>query len=248
MSIRMKTFVIMLSVCLFFTVANLGMGLIFTQEQLAESIQSDMGTVADIANMLVSREITLLKAEANVVAQTILRQSLAWTAKQEASRNMNDALAEQAVLYENFLGLAIVDPYGVHAFAGTPPSTAELKDSIHVQAALQGTPTISTSRIDSNGQLVFYVCVPMGDRVLTATVSGMHFCKLLSERFRIFETGNIFLLDSEGIALADMRSDSVQSRLNFLDAIQTDPRATDKQRREVSEIYEEMASGQPGVG
>jgi hypothetical protein len=60
----------------------------------------------------------------------------------------------------------------------------------------------------------------MGSRILVATLPGMVLSDIISD-FRIWNTGNIFLLDEEGIIIADVNPSLVQERRSLRDVTDT---------------------------
>ncbi|MDR1069230.1 MAG: response regulator [Gracilibacteraceae bacterium] len=235
MSIRVKVFLVIVSVVVVITAANMGMGMFFTQDRLLETVESDMAVVADIADKLITSQINLLKANAAAVAHHL--QNLSGAA-------LREALAGQTGLYADFMGLAVFDREGLVDAYGYTPTSAALLQSEYMKRAFAGEMVISTTRLDyATQKLVFLVCVPLaGERVLSVTAPGQMFSDLLRD-FKVWETGNIFILDAQGTMIANYREEMVEQRVNFVEMAAADPGLKD-----LGEFSKKMISGDRGAG
>jgi signal transduction histidine kinase/CheY-like chemotaxis protein len=233
---RIKVFLVIVSVVVMITAANMGMGMLFTQDSLLETVESDMTVVADIADKLITGQINLLKANASAAAHHL--QGL-------SGETLRKELIVQTGAYENFLGLTVFDREGVvGSYGNSLTSTTLLLDGEYVQKAFAGERVISTTYLDyTTWKTVFCVCVPiLGDRVLAVTVPGQIFSDLLRD-FRVWETGNIFMFDAEGTVIANYREDMVEERSNFIEMAKTDPAM-----KASGEFSERMIGGERGAG
>ncbi|GHU27319.1 hypothetical protein AGMMS50256_06930 [Betaproteobacteria bacterium] len=233
MSIRIKVILTIILTAIMIIVFGIGSGLFFVRGNLEKTIENDMSVVANIADRLVTTEINLLKADANAAAQQLLNSP---------DEDLQRVLREQVEAYADFMALTVFDRNGIVRAYGTAPTPAELINSEYMQKAFAGETVISTTRNDPSGKLVFHICVPMEGHVLVATVSGMFFSKLLSN-FKIWETGNIFILDAEGIVIADENIELVTQRYSSISRAKTD-----NQLQGVADTASRMIKGKPGAG
>ncbi|MDR2825735.1 MAG: histidine kinase, partial [Deltaproteobacteria bacterium] len=239
MSMRIKVMLTIVLTAITIVVFGMGSGLVFVRGNLEKTIESDMTVVANIADGLITNAVNLLKADASAVSQHLLKAS---------PDEFQSVLKSNTEIYDNFIALAVFDrngivaSYGITGAGGSATTPGELIHSTYMQKAFAGKKTISTSQMNSNGELVFYVCVPMGERVLSATVPGLFFSKILSS-FKIWETGNIFMLDAEGINLANIRTNWVLERFSVIEKAKTDT-----QYKRVAETISRMIEGRPGSG
>jgi signal transduction histidine kinase/CheY-like chemotaxis protein/HPt (histidine-containing phosphotransfer) domain-containing protein len=233
MSVRMKAILILVAITTFITVTAMGMCFVLINNSLMQAMESDIVVMARIAERLVSGEINLLKAKASITAHV-----LTLAPKGEWARIMR----EQAESSGDFIGLAVFDRDGIVDAYGNPAMPVELKDSEYVQRAFLGETVISTIRKTPDGELVFHVCVPMGGRVLSATIPGMFFSDLLAP-FKIWDTGAVYILDSDGTVLAHERRFLVREQYNAIRAVQTDPTL-----RSTAEYSRRMIRGGEGTG
>jgi signal transduction histidine kinase/DNA-binding NarL/FixJ family response regulator/HPt (histidine-containing phosphotransfer) domain-containing protein len=234
MSIRVKVTLVIIAAIAVVMAASLGLSLLFTQQNLIKTTEADLRVIAQIADEYVSSEMDLLKADAVGAAKylgTLPPEGLA------------RALNEQITLYEDFIGMTVAGRNGVIAQGGASPVPAKLLGRDCVIRAFAGEKVISTTRRTQDSTLVFDVCVPMaGERVLLVTIDGMLFSSLIAP-IRVWETGSIFIVDSEGSVIASVHSDKVRERFNFIHAAAYDPQLND-----IGKFISKMTEGKPTSG
>ncbi|GHV83353.1 hypothetical protein AGMMS50212_06930 [Spirochaetia bacterium] len=236
MSIRVKTALMIIGIVLLITAANLGTSFIFTDKTLVETMNSDLSLALNIADDLVSTRINLLKSDAQTVAERL---------KAAPNTELEEVMREQHDIYPDFLAFTVFDREGIISSYGaalTPP--ARLWESRYIRAAFEGQSIISTTRQDqASEQLVINVCVPMDeDRVLVVTIPGMLFSRILSD-YRLWKTGNIFMVDEEGTFIANFRDFMVLKRYNFLEIGQLNIND-----QSVGVLFEKMINTEKGTG
>jgi signal transduction histidine kinase/CheY-like chemotaxis protein len=177
---------------------------------IEQTIMDDITVMRNIANELVSSEINLLKSEAQAAATRLKATPMdMWNS------TIQDLVESNSV----FKAITIFDRTGqLIAGYGHPQTPQELLFSETTKMVFSGESVISTTRIDPSGEVVFHICVPLAQLLLSVTISGLHFTELV-EKHRIWETGTIFIFDSEGTIIANNRHYYVLNRYNFL----TDP-------------------------
>ena len=85
---------------------------------------------------------------------------------------------------------------------------------------LAGAPgqTALSSTVQTDDGTFIYITLPIADnKILTLTLSGQYFSQRLSE-FNIWETGHIFISDSDGYTIANPREEWVNNRINMITA------------------------------
>ncbi|GHS89066.1 hypothetical protein AGMMS49957_11630 [Synergistales bacterium] len=233
MSIRIKVIFIIILMTVMIIVFAIGTGQVFVRSNLEQTIENDMYVVARLADRVITTEIDLLKADAATVAQHIIN------APEDDLRRI---LKEQLEAYDKFIGLTVVDRSGIVASLGMPETRELVGESEYIARAFAGESVISTTRNTPTGELVFHVCVPMEGRVLSAAIPGLLFSDIIS-RFKIWETGNIFIVDKAGTLLANVRDSFVLERYNFIQKAKTDSRY-----KGLGYTISRMTEGRPGTG
>ncbi|MDR2479084.1 MAG: response regulator [Treponema sp.] len=236
MSIQLKAALLVISIVVVITAANLGSSILFTQKSLMEIMENEMVLAMNIADDLISTRINLLKADARAVAEAL--NSLP---EADIERAMAIKLAE----YRDFEAFTVYDRERITSSFGYPVTDDDWQDgNKYLSKAFAGESVISTTHRDKDAdELVMYVCVPMDDdRVLTGTISGMYFASVIS-KFRLWETGNIFILDEEGTMIAHISENMVQGRYNFIEIGRQD-----RNEETIARFFQRMITSDSGSG
>jgi signal transduction histidine kinase/CheY-like chemotaxis protein len=233
MSIRIKIISAILLIAVTIIVFGIGTGLVFVQSHLEKTIENDMIAVADIADRLITTEIDLLKADASMAARNIRKVS---------DEDIQNALQKYVDTYDKFIGMTVVDHSGIAASCGTAATPELVKASKYIPHAFAGQSVFTTTRKIPDGDVVFYVCVPMEERVLIATVPGRFFSDMVVD-CKIWGTGKIFMLDEEGTNVANTPYDRVKNRFNSIERAKTDSRF-----QKMSDTAHRMIEGKRGTG
>ncbi|MDR0435141.1 MAG: response regulator [Gracilibacteraceae bacterium] len=240
MTIRIRVFLVIAAVVLLITAANMIMGLVFTQPHLLEAIENDMFEVAGIADKLITSEINLLKANTAAAAHELTGLS---------GEELRAGLREQVEKNELFLSLTVFDIDGVMAAYGEMLTPSSLVQSREAKRAFAGESVISpvrltqtTRRSAKTAQPVFQVYVPLGGRILSATIPGTIFNDIM-EDFTIWETGSIFILDSEGTMVGNSSFNSREDG-----EVRIELAAISQKYERMGEFLRQMTQGGRGVG
>ena len=234
-SVQAKAALYLIVIVIVITVANFLSSFLFTQRNLLETIEKELVLARNIADDLVSTRISLLESDAHTVAERVAAAD---------DDDLVKIMREQLNIFRGFMSFTVFDRDGVVASFGYVPAPPELlQNSKYIKNAFAGINTISTTYYDAEAkELVMYICVPVNkERVLSVTMSGTFFSRLLS-RYRLWETGNIFLIDEEGTMIASYRDDFVQGRINFINLVGTNPRDDD-----IAGVYKNMISSYEGI-
>jgi signal transduction histidine kinase/CheY-like chemotaxis protein/HPt (histidine-containing phosphotransfer) domain-containing protein len=102
---------------------------------------------------------------------------------------------------------------------------------------------LSTTEYNKDGELILRFWMPLeGGMILVATLPGTTISDSLS-RFRIWKTGNIFVLDHEGTIIANMRPRMVLDRINYLKLARTN-----QDYRQAADVFSDMVQWKTGWG
>jgi signal transduction histidine kinase/CheY-like chemotaxis protein len=232
MSVRVKIIAVVVSVITLVSAANLCVSLIFTQERLNIAVEDSLTLVADIADGLVGREINLLKSDVSTIAHEL---------SDENSADLTAALKAQTAAYPFLISLTVFNEHGPAASYGDAPPAYE--NNRELSAAFNGEEILSSTYWDeASAQLMSYIYVPMEGQVLAAGISGLHLSRLL-DNFRIWETGDFYLLDSKGLIVASPHIDVVESLTNYIELAKADD---DPNIRELGAVSSVMIKGGRG--
>jgi len=217
MSMRLKAILVIMSIVFIVTTANLVSNLSFTRQALHDTMEGNLSLVLDVADSLVSTKIRLLKSNASTAAERFLRA--------DSQEEMREVLRMQLDAFPEFLALTVFDREGIIANYGTPITSAEvLNENRYIDLAYSGERILSSTLYDTDSNdFIMHVFVPVEPgKVLVATISGLTFADLLSG-YRLWQTGNIFMLDEKGIVIAHFRENLVLGRHNYIEEAKTNP-------------------------
>jgi signal transduction histidine kinase/CheY-like chemotaxis protein len=201
MSVRVKAVLIIASIIALITASSLVISMYYNRLHLVETIEGDMTVVSRIAVKLISTNLRLLRTEADMVAAAALE-----AAREDAVSGGNGALPavlEEQIRTRHYLALTVLSSGGVLVSRGDCAPDDGFARSAYARRAFAGERVITTTE-RAAGRLVIRICVPMGSRILVLTLPGMILSDIIAE-FRIWTSGNILLLDGEGVIIANIR-------------------------------------------
>jgi signal transduction histidine kinase/FixJ family two-component response regulator/HPt (histidine-containing phosphotransfer) domain-containing protein len=235
LSIRKKTILIITGIVLVITASTLGTGLFISQYRFKEIVKNDLRSMSKVAAGMLSAEIGRLKQDAEFAAEV-------------AGMNGGDLVQTLEGLIREFpwfTALSVMDHDGGILCAGEEDArpSARSRDSDYGRRAFAGETVLSTTVYSAGGQLLMHIWTPVdADRILVAALPGMYLSTIVSQ-YRIWKTGNVFLLDSEGVAVAAVWDFRVQERHNYIEWGQRDP-----YYREIGEVFHAMTQNEEGFG
>jgi len=235
MSIRIRAILIIVISNLLIILFSVYLGVTYAKKNMEKTIETDMTVVADIADHFVSAELELLRAEASDAARYITKQELS---------NLPVLLERIETLYPQFPGMSVFTNTALEASAGKSPAPEELLGNEYVKRAFMGEKSF-TSTCPTDDGMVFYLAVPIPElrgRILVVTIPGNYFSELVSS-FTVWKTGHIFIDDSEGNVIANIREEWVQHRSNFIRIGETNP-----QYAEMGAVIKLASQGNIGTG
>ncbi|MDR1586959.1 MAG: response regulator [Treponema sp.] len=233
MTIRLRAILTVVTIALVIIILGIGSGIVFSKASLEKTLEENMSAMAYLADNFISTEIFLLKTKAARTANLLERMPEA-----EWPR----VLDEQLALADEFVAYTIFSREEIVLFSGDNPAPGEFISTNYFRRALGGEMVFSTTLPDAEGNLAIYVSVPLQGGVLAATLPGMFFSHLVG-RFKIWETGHIFIVDQEGYVLANTRSAWVLGRYNFINFSKTDNRY-----RKIADVIRKATLGESGIG
>ena len=208
LSIRGKTLLIVISIVLAITASTLGAGMFISNQRFKQTVKSDLLSMSKIAGGMVSAEFSRLREEAHLIAERV-----------KNAPNSQDALENQ-LEQTRYLALSIISRNNnIVQYAGDIDARPSFRsrESAYGQRSLAGETVITSTMYTPAGNLVMNIWTPIDEnRVLIATLPGMYFSDFVS-RFRIWESGNVFILDREGVTIATIWEFRVQERHNYIE-------------------------------
>ena len=191
--------------------------LTFTQVNMTEAMKNELSLALDIADNLISANIKLLKFDASTIAERILMDG--------STEAMGKIMEAQANEFVEFTSLTLYTRDGFFANYGEPvPHDSFISENDYIQRAFNGESVIYHPHYNNtDGSFIMHVFVPMGsDMVLSATFPGLYFADILSD-YRLWQSGNIFMVNDAGTVVANFRRNLVYEQYNFIEEAKADP-------------------------
>jgi len=216
-------------------------GIIYVDKNIDISLKTDLSVMANIADYYISSEIKNLKLKASGIAKSL---------EEHDESEWTQILIKNNVDYSEFTGLAVFDYRGgIIASFGEYSALDDILNDKYIRKAFPaedlkpGIMSFSSTYPTPKG-IVFYLAAPLpslSEKILILTLPGNYFKTLLSY-FTIWQTGHIYMSDSEGYAISNPRENWINERFNYIKAADTD-----KAFSELSETVKLMTKGESGT-
>ncbi|MDR0710665.1 MAG: hybrid sensor histidine kinase/response regulator, partial [Spirochaetaceae bacterium] len=231
--IRTKVIGIISIIIVGMTAASVIVGISLTRRNLVKTIENDMGVSGAIAEQLVAEKVAHLRADMRLVA--------------EKCRGLDDEQIRKVLLEEaadlGYLTIGLIDRDGKMLAYGVKTPDPKIVETEDARRAARGESVMSTTQFNNHGDFIMRFWIPLEDgRILAASLPGTVISDVLSQ-FRIWDTGNIFVLDHQGVIIADMKPNLVFERVNYIKAAETE-----EQYRQTAAVFSSMVRGETGVG
>ncbi|MDR1566538.1 MAG: response regulator, partial [Treponema sp.] len=232
LSIRVKVMLVIISIVLIITASSLVLGLFFSQSKFWDAVQSDMTVSSHIAARLISIELELLKKEAALIE----------TKLENRKDDEIGGILEGSLKNNILLSVSVFNRQGWVAFYGRAAPSNNYLGSEPMRKAFAGETVFSSPEWESGGNLVSRIWKPLGgDRVLILTLPGFLLSNLVGE-FRVWESGSVFVIDREGVLIANTRDWLVEGGYNLIELAKTNPGY-----ESVARLFKRMIQGEGGI-
>jgi signal transduction histidine kinase/CheY-like chemotaxis protein len=234
LSIRTKVILIVLAIIAGMTAASVVIGITLTRSNLIKTIENDMSVSGIIAEQLIAEKVAHIRSVMRLAAEKC--RGLDNTQIKEVLR--------QEAAGQGYLDIGLIGRDGTITAYGVNSPDYRLPENENAKRALRGETVMSTTQYNNYGDFVMRFWLPLEDgRTLVVSFPGTVISDVLSE-FRIWDSGNIFALDHEGVMIANMRPHLVSGRRNFI----KDYAKNDDDFRNIAWVFSRMAAGETGVG
>ncbi|MDR1251691.1 MAG: response regulator, partial [Treponema sp.] len=233
LSIRTRVILIISAIIAGMTAASVIIGISLTRRNLVKTIENDMGVSAVIAEQLISEKVAHVRTGLRLAA--------------EKCRGLDDAQIKDVLLKEilnqSYQDMAIIDRDGKVLSIGIKMPNYKFPENTNARRALNGETVMSTTQYNDYGEFIMRFWLPLEDgKTIVASLPGTVISDVLAQ-FRIWESGNIFALDHEGVMIANIRPHLVYGRRNYI--IQ---RESETEYRNLAEVFSRMTRGETGTG
>ncbi|MDR2932167.1 MAG: GAF domain-containing protein, partial [Oscillospiraceae bacterium] len=211
----------------------------FTSRSLEQTIEQDLDFAIGIADRLVGTKMDLMKTEAITVAAHLRPAS--------SDTELIELMVEQYNEYTDISALAVFDRDGLIASYSVPAHSHDLNlHADYLEMVYEEGATIISSPFycSTNGEFVMNVYTHMGNGgILAVTMPGQTFSDMLSEQ-RLWQTGNIFMLNEVGMFIGATDQESVQAMNDYVLNNDDNSGGADE---EISGLVQKILSSDKGV-
>jgi len=245
MNIRIRAILVIVLTNLFIILFSVFIGISFVKKNIDMSLEIDLTEMSNLADNYVSSVIENLRLKAFWIAENL---------NEAGETGWQQVFSDQAGLHQEFTGMAYFSAEGeLIAAAGNYADEAVILSDKHIRNIFfpsadsnkdSKKSAISTT-IGTDSGMVFYMAVSppsSHNRILVVTFPGTYFSERLSS-FVIWETGHIYMSDSEGYAISNPRENWINERFNYIHAAKIDDDFI-----ELAETVSRMTRGESGTG
>jgi signal transduction histidine kinase/DNA-binding response OmpR family regulator/HPt (histidine-containing phosphotransfer) domain-containing protein len=239
LSIRTKVILIVSAIIAGMTAASVIIGITLTRRNLVQTIENDMGVSGAIAEQLISEKVGRIRADMRLVA--------------EKCRGLDDERVREVLLYEaadrGYLDIGLFDRDGKMLSYGVKSPDYKLSENANARRALNGETVMTTTQFNNHGDFIMRFWLPLGDggggNTMVVSLPGTVISDVLSQ-FRIWDSGNIFALDHEGVMIANMRPNLIYERCNYIEMAEAET-GNNGEYRQMAGVFSRMVRGETGT-
>ena len=242
MPIRLKMFVTIMLVVFAVTAISFITSLSFTNQGLNDALENDLSFAIEITDGLISNRMQRIKSDVVVMAEYLQRAN-----SEEA---IYRAIKSHVDSCPKCLSHSIYSREGLILYYGIPVNPNEmLVHSREMEIAFGGKTIISSPFYNiATGDFIMNIYTPLGpDKILSISISGLALAESISD-YRLWRTGNIYIVNSEGTIIAHQDIELVLNQLNFIKYVEENPGSMSENVLEISKFLQDALSNDKGIG
>ena len=221
--------------------ANLIIGLISANNSINITVKDDMKSIGTTAEIAIQASMEKYKVMVSSIASQSFIGDPSLT-QEEVMKNL-ERMRDQY----GFESLMIADANGI-AISTDPTKNGEsIAEYDAFKRAMAGEFLMSSPTMDVNGELNVFANTKVNNihgyqGIVSATIDEQVYSNIIKD-IVVNKSGNIFIINSEGTMIANMRPELVAEQANFIENTKTD-----KAYESAAAIYSEMTAGKSGTG
>ena len=213
---------------------NVVIGIAISRKGLLDNVEKDLSSTLEIAQVAVFIMVQAEKDKAIIIA-----------AGMRSTSDYSAVLAsvDHYVDTYGWDGIGIVDVSGVVHSSYDGISGLNISQEAYYNTAMISRKAVMTTTVyDKNGELKFYLFAPMNNgNLFMISMDCMRLSNLLGE-IRIGETGSVFVLDGNGIMIANIRPEMVLERSDYIARGEVE-----QEYAKVGQVYSRMRAQEKGL-
>lgn len=218
-------------------VVNLGIGVWLSYWGMQKNVEKDLKSISQTAQVAILNSVDLMKEN----IQSVSARGGADLSAQEWA----GALDAEKKTY-GYTALYAVGKDGVILSADSKYNGKNVAEEEYFKQALNGTVYLSTPEEDAAGQLAVIAAAPVSNSSFTGVVIGeldaQTYSNIVSTSVVVGQTGNVFVIDKNGVMIANKRPQLVEQRQNFIEMAKTN-----RTYATSAAVYQKMIAGKTGV-
>ena len=232
-TLRWQMTVTVTAIFLVTIVLTVAAGIVSSTYAIKNNVRQDMNSMSQMAETALSCEIRNVKSNAESVARIYdaAQTDGAVTAFIQVKKSLADY---------GFSDAAIISGSGVTKTSDFLPDSDLLADPC-VQTAESGETVLTTTRRMDDGTVRFFAASKTASGCVVLTMDGQYFSDQIRDVV-VGNTGNVFMIDSTGVMIANKRPALVDEQQNFIEMGKTDPSYV-----ATAAVYTRMVNGETGV-
>ncbi len=235
-SLERKLTVIIITILVVVLAVTLSVGLFTTYQGMIQNLETDLEASSVIADEAISANLDLLRQQVEILASSNTMEGAGST------RLKLGVLLSYKEKY-GYKDISLVDASGTITSTNATLNNKNISAEEYFQKAMKGETSISSVEINDDGEAIIMVCAPNSDRKLAvlAILDGNTFSNMISG-VHIGESGNIFMVDNQGMMIANVDTQLVNDQRNFIVEAEQD-----KSFASIGGIIQKMVAAESGV-
>ncbi len=238
-SLKMKLIVCTILIVCVTAVLNLVIGIMASSKSLTENVQTDLHSIGSMAEVAINNSLDKMK----ISVQSMAKSEMIGDAGYSTSFWLSELDKQKKQL--GYSSVSVVDKTGTILSSDTALNGKNISDQVYFQQAFIGKTYISTTTTDVNKKPCVIVCAPVTNGhysgVIMATLDIQAYSSII-KNITVGKTGNVFMLDKDGIVIANKRPELVTARSNFIEKAKKEPAYA-----AMAGVYKNMVAGKSGV-
>ena len=239
-SLKNKLIVCTIAIIFVTAVLNLIVGIYSSYTSITQNVRNDLKSISQTAEVAINTSLTNMKENIQSVAQSsdIGNADITQPELMKSLETQRKALGYQS--------LSLVKSDGTILSGDANLNGKNVAGQEYFKQAMVGKTSLSGTTYDINKNLCIIACAPVSNGgsfhgVVLATLDPLVYSNII-KNIVIGKTGNVFILDKQGLMIANIRPQLVKTRANFIEKAKTDSSYVTS-----AVVYRHMTEGKSGI-
>lgn len=238
-SLKAKLIVSTTMVLVITVIVNLVIGILTSKASITDNVKQDLRSVGTMAEVAISNSLEKIKLGVNSAGSL---EYIGDALYSEAAQ-LNKLDVEK--MKYGYNSISIVDSTGTIKSLDESLNGKNIADKEYYKSALLGFTGLTSVITDAAGKSAIVACAPITNRkyngVIMAELDVQTYSNII-KNIKIGQTGNVFCIDKAGTQIANIRTDLVTGKKNFIEDAKKDSKLTS-----AANVYKKMVAGNTGT-